>query len=275
MHQRRLHILASPGFLAGLILLLLNDFILKQQFQSELTGKLSDFAGLFIFPLFWAAFFPRLKTSFYILTAISFIFWKSIYAQPLIDRLNLLLPFSIGRTIDMTDLAALLVLPLSYLYKSSDFSEEVEQAVGSARRRQLAIYAVGIISVFAFTATSYKDDQTVSYYKEYEFNVPREELIQGLYKTDLKHVDYLRLEENPALYSNSEDRDLYTGFLQEKICKSGGMAYMNIYSRGADKSALKLKFILYSCDSKVPEHECELLEEFEREVVDKLRQQQM
>ncbi len=162
---------------------------------------------------------------------------------------------------------------MSYLYKSSYFSDEVEQGVGCARRRRLAFYAVGLISVFAFTATSFKDDQTVSYDKEYEFNVPREELIRGLYNTDLKHVSYLRLEENPALYSNSEDRDLYTGFLRKKICKSGGMAYMNVYSRGASKSALKLEFILYSCDTKMPEHEREFLEDFEREVVDKLRQQ--
>jgi hypothetical protein len=87
-------------------------------------------------------------------------------------------------------------------------------------------------------------------------------------------VSYLRLEEHPVLYPNSEDRDLYTGFLSEKICKSSGMAYMNIYSRGADKSVLKLKFILYSCDAEMPEHKRELLEDFEREVIDKLRQQQ-
>ncbi|MCM3873792.1 MAG: hypothetical protein ND895_24150 [Pyrinomonadaceae bacterium] len=272
MNQTSFHMLVSPPFLAGLFLLLLNDLILKQQFPNEFTGKLSDFAGLFIFPIFWAAFFPRLKTSLYILTAISFIFWKSVLAQPLIDAVNLLLPLSIGRTVDMTDLAALLVLPVSYLYISSGFRDEVKRGVGGSKRRRLEIYAVGLVSVFAFTATSYKDDQSISYNKEYEFNFPRDELIRRLYETDLKHVGYLRLEENPALYSNSEDRDLYTGFLSKKICKSGGMAFMNAYSHGVDKSALKLEFIQYRCDTKLPEHERELIEEFEREVVDKLSQ---
>jgi|SRR5215813_15370896 len=112
-------------------------------------------------------------------------------------------------------------------------------------------------------------------YKEYEFNAPREKLIRGLYETDLTHVSYLHLEENQALYPSSEDRDLYTGFLRRKMCKSSGMAFMNVYSRGAGKSALKLKFILYSCDTKAPEHEHEFLEEFEHEVIYKLRQQQM
>lgn len=271
---RRPYILISSGFLAGLFVLLINDFVLKQLFHNWFTGKLSDLAGLFIFPLFLAAFLRRWRKHIYFATAAGFAFWKSIYAQPLIDGLNLLLPFSIGRTIDLTDLAALLVLPGSYLYHLSYRCNQVERGLDKARRKRFAIYVVGLISIFAFTATSYKDDQTISYYKEYEFNVPREELIRGLYNTDLKNVEYLRLEENPALYSNSEDRDLYTGFLSKKICKSRGMAYMNVYSRGPDRSALKLKFILYSCDTKVPEHEHESLDEFEREVVDKLRQQQ-
>jgi len=162
MNERPLHILVSPGFLAGLSLLLLNDFILKQRFHNGFTGKLSDFAGLFVFSLFCAAFFPRLKTSLYILTALSFIFWKSTYAQPLIDELNLLLPFRISRTVDITDLTALLVLPISYLYKSLCLGNEVKKGTSGARYKRWGAYAVGLISVFAFTATSYKDDQTVS-----------------------------------------------------------------------------------------------------------------
>ena len=44
--------LTSPGFVVGLSLLLLNDLFLKARFHNPLTGKLSDFAGLFVFPLF-------------------------------------------------------------------------------------------------------------------------------------------------------------------------------------------------------------------------------
>ncbi len=42
--------LLSPTFLAAVLLLLLNDHWLKQAYPGWLTGKLSDFAGLFFFP---------------------------------------------------------------------------------------------------------------------------------------------------------------------------------------------------------------------------------
>jgi len=41
---------AHPAFWAGVLLLLLNDHVLKRAFPSFWTGKLSDFAGLFITP---------------------------------------------------------------------------------------------------------------------------------------------------------------------------------------------------------------------------------
>jgi hypothetical protein len=266
-------VLTAPGFLVGLAVLLVNDFVLKQLSHNWLTGKLSDVAGLFIFPLFVVAFLPQRKLYIYLSTAAGFAFWKSGYSQPLINNLNLILPFSVGRTVDVTDLFALLVLPASYVYGSSPAPGRFE-GNGVIKRRRLVACIVCIISIFAFTATSYKDDQSASFWKEYQFNVSREELIKRLYKTDLKHVEYLRLEENTALYPNSEDRDLYTGFLNRKACKSSGMAYMNVYTRGEGKSALLLKFILYSCDTKTQEQERELLEEFEQEVVEKLREQQ-
>ncbi len=52
-------VVRSPVFLASLALLLVNDFYLKAQFGNWFTGKLSDFAGLIAFALFWSAVFPR------------------------------------------------------------------------------------------------------------------------------------------------------------------------------------------------------------------------
>jgi hypothetical protein len=46
MTDRKLNILASPGFVISLLLLLLNDFVFKTQFHNQLTGKLSDFDRL-------------------------------------------------------------------------------------------------------------------------------------------------------------------------------------------------------------------------------------
>src|SRR3972149_6580371 len=42
--------LGPPASLGAVALLLLNDHFLKQAYPSILTGKLSDFAGLFFFP---------------------------------------------------------------------------------------------------------------------------------------------------------------------------------------------------------------------------------
>ncbi len=81
----RLRILASPLFILFLVLLLVNDFYLKGAFHNALTGKLSDFSGLFIFPIFWSAIFPKRKALIFIATALLFAFWKSEYSTGLIQ----------------------------------------------------------------------------------------------------------------------------------------------------------------------------------------------
>lgn len=59
--NRKLEFFTSFWFLLALTLLLLNDFVLKETFANWFTGKLSDFAGLFVFPLFWITLFPNRK----------------------------------------------------------------------------------------------------------------------------------------------------------------------------------------------------------------------
>lgn len=81
----QLHILQSKAFIVSLILVLLNDFILKYNFPCWLTGKLSDFAGLFVFAVFWMAFFPKKRNVIVWTTAILFTWWKSPLSQPLIE----------------------------------------------------------------------------------------------------------------------------------------------------------------------------------------------
>ena len=60
----------------------------KYEYNNWLTGKLSDFAGLFVLSVFLSAFFYRHTLSVYIGIAIFFIWWKSPLSQPLIDLLN-------------------------------------------------------------------------------------------------------------------------------------------------------------------------------------------
>src|SRR6187402_3574682 len=97
---RDLKLLNSFWFIIGLVILLLNDFVLKGLYGNWLTGKLSDFAGLFIFPLFFAALLPGHKNKIFWLTGLLFIFWKSSLSQVLIDAWNSIGILNLQRTID-------------------------------------------------------------------------------------------------------------------------------------------------------------------------------
>jgi hypothetical protein len=109
----RLEALASSPFIAALALLVLNDFALKPLFHNAVTGKLSDFAGLFALALFFATLSPRHRRLAAWAIAAAFTFWKTRYAEPLIGWLNAISPFSLGRTVDLTDLVALPMIPLA------------------------------------------------------------------------------------------------------------------------------------------------------------------
>lgn len=106
--------LLHPFFLLCLFLLLLNDFYLKPVFSNGLTGKLSDFAGLIVFPVFIAALFPASKKWVALVTGILFLVWKTPLVSPAIDWLNGFLPFAIHRVIDYSDYWALLILPVAH-----------------------------------------------------------------------------------------------------------------------------------------------------------------
>jgi hypothetical protein len=138
---------SKPLFLIGLILLITNDFYLKYAFPGILTGKLSDFAGLFIFPYFFSVFFEKQAKFIYIATALFFVYWKLEMAQPFIDWLSSVTTLNLYRTVDITDCIALLILPVSYQYFKKEW---VVPAKGN-----LAINLVIIvISAFSFVATS-------------------------------------------------------------------------------------------------------------------------
>ncbi|HEX5709114.1 MAG TPA: hypothetical protein VFX96_17565 [Pyrinomonadaceae bacterium] len=245
MSERNLHALASPGFLAGLSLLLLNDFVFKEQFHNGLTGKLSDFAGLFVFPLFWAALFPRLKLQVYVSTAVLFAFWKSPYSQPAIDVWNglRLLPFE--RTIDYTDLLALTVLPLSYAYGRAP--------ARATRVPRPALYSIALVSLFAFTATQFS--KRVSYDNEYPFQSSREELLTRM----------SRLPANDVLSDFSESDTFDVSF---DSCT--GSATVTVSERGSE-SVITLKEIEHRCPSEPDRRQ--MLEYFERQFIDRLREE--
>ena len=244
MSDRNLHILASPAFLISLVLLLLNDFVFKPQFHNGVTGKLSDFAGLFAFSLFWTAFFPRRKTFICVSTALLFVFWKSTYSQSAIDGWNSLPFFDIARTVDYGDLWALLVLPFAYLYVDT---------CPMIRVRRGLVYAIAVVSVFAFTATQFS--QKHSYHTPYQFEVSKQEL--------LKRITRLPKDGVKDSFENAETIEV-----RFDDCTDRAMA---IVQEKGTSSVILLTEMHYRCPSKVGADQ--LRQFFEKEFINKLREE--
>lgn len=114
---QRIHAVATTWpFLISLALLLLNDIYLKRHYAGLLTGKLSDFSGIFLVSLIFFVLFPRRPYSVSSMVVIAFAWWKS----PLSDKFIFWLVHAaggagFGRIIDYTDLFALTILPLAYV----------------------------------------------------------------------------------------------------------------------------------------------------------------
>jgi len=134
-------------FLLGLFILLLNDFYLKRNFSGILTGKLSDFAGLFIFPYFFSVFYPNKKLKIYIATVLLFIFWKLPLADGLINWFNSLGLLHLYRVKDITDCIALLILPFSFSY-----FDRQKQKLHPVRFIQVSFFSA--LALFSFCATT-------------------------------------------------------------------------------------------------------------------------
>jgi hypothetical protein len=140
--KEKLRSLNNIAFLTCLALLLLNDFYLKGQFHNALTGKLSDFCGLFVFALFWSTFFHGRKAEVYFSTAFIFVIWKSPYSQPFIDLFSRTF-YPISRTVDLTDLMALIILPIGFFYNAEN-----------QLKTKINPFLLTVISFMAFCATS-------------------------------------------------------------------------------------------------------------------------
>jgi hypothetical protein len=146
MRTRPSSLLLHPLFLFSLSLLLLNDFYFKYEFHNWLTGKISDFAGLFLFSVFLIAFFSSYKKVILAFVSLFFLWWKSSLSDPLIVFLNNSFHLPVNRVTDYSDYLTLVAVGLVYYIKPLYYSPGV--------MRTMATSFVGIVSFFSFTATS-------------------------------------------------------------------------------------------------------------------------
>lgn len=140
-----LAVLASPAFVIALSLLLVNDWVLKPWLHDWLTGKVSDFSGLFVFGTLMVLLSPRRPGFMLLSTAAIFLWWKSPLSQPAIDFCNAHLRLSVGRTVDYSDLMAFLVLP---------FVQTNRRHWQGRRVSRFVLFPLGTLAVFAVCATS-------------------------------------------------------------------------------------------------------------------------
>jgi hypothetical protein len=178
------------GFVAAVAILLLNDFVLKEAFGNALTGKLSDFAGLFAFALFWIALIPARAGAVCAAVGAAFVLWKSPAAQPAIDAWNARMPFAIERVVDATDLVALVSVVAAYWYAGA------ARRVGVGALRWAAVPA----SLFSFAATSLV--RTYTYHERYRF--PFAEPVLAAHVDSLRMGPYLRRGDTVAVWMADE-----------------------------------------------------------------------
>lgn len=105
--------LGDPKLLLAVLVLFLNDHVLKFAWPGLITGKLSDFAGVFAFVWCSMVFSPARLRSVCIAVALFFIWWKSPLSTGAIDAWNGWGAWTIGRVEDPSDLLALLMLPVA------------------------------------------------------------------------------------------------------------------------------------------------------------------
>jgi hypothetical protein len=254
-------ILLSPLFLLSLTVLLVNDFFLKDYFHNFLTGKLSDFAGLFAFAIFWTAFFPKWKSLIFSLIVVFFSIWKSPFSSEFIDLWNSAGLFCTSRTVDYTDLAAFSVLPLAWIY-----SENAGSLTIPTFSQRFALTTIAIVSLFAFTATSQAD--TMTQMEEFDataYTIEKSptEILKRLQEFDTDEFDERWNEKNGAAYLSLN--------LQGKVCDGQPSAVFEVARNRANSTQIKLNSVRYQCKEKLPNQSENLKKLFETQVINFLK----
>ena len=157
-----LRALAHPGSVLALVVLVLNDHVLKQAWPGWVTGKLSDVAGLVVAPVLLATVLAVVRTPGAMPLALAatgagFVFCKtSSFGAEVTSSVWSLFGTPTMIRADVTDLLA-----LPALYAAWRIHRTASRAVGAGWRRTVAV-AVGMallpIGVLATAATSCDGD---------------------------------------------------------------------------------------------------------------------
>lgn len=164
--------LRSKLFLLGLVVLVLNDHYFKLAYPNWFTGKVSDFAGLFVLPIFLSAVSEKSIGLNYLFTALVFIVWKTPLVEPLIIA-GKGIGIPLHRTVDYTDLIALTILPFSYKYLATI-------PLSGVIKKKLAINSFAVICFISLTSTSMAPNFAGEINKKYKIKASRSNLIKEI-----------------------------------------------------------------------------------------------
>jgi hypothetical protein len=140
-------VFVSWPFFVSLAILLINDYYLKATYSNWLTGKLSDFAGIFLVSLVLFALMPsRIRVCGCIVTTL-FALWKSPVVEPFVDFVRASGITNFGRVVDYTDLIALIMVPLAA------FVSKTWKPAKPIRPRLQSAFALPAITLFVFAVT--------------------------------------------------------------------------------------------------------------------------
>ncbi|AEE53124.1 hypothetical protein [Haliscomenobacter hydrossis] len=276
--QEQLHKLGHPLFLLSITILAINDWVLKTTFHNALTGKLSDFAGLFALPYFLSTFFPKRKLLIHLIIGLMFILWKSECIQAVIDLVNTW-GIALGRTVDPSDNIALVSTIISY---------GLFERIRAYPLRLILYKTIAVFSVLSFLATSFPKQtlqKFVSIDKTYRFNFSRRELISRLNMVQIKNIYVLNQYSGEADFDASKNifhwhgqKDTLAMILDdEKFSAGDTITYKTSYAQiqiiGNDStSTLKLinlyKFVPAFSDKDYRE---KAIKQFEKWTVKKIR----
>ncbi|MFH0895087.1 MAG: hypothetical protein V2A54_11695 [Bacteroidota bacterium] len=250
--MRNISILSAPLFVLSLVILLLNDFIFKYQFANLLTGKLSDFAGLFAFCIFFFAFLKQKHWRFTgIVIAVLFVLWKTPLSNGFIEWWNGISVLTISRVIDYSDLFAIIMIPLAFRFASR---------FQPSQRFSIHPTLPAMIALFAFTATSYSSD--VHFNKSYSFPFSIDTLKQRLAKNDSMICNDYKLSSKNRIDTLSisiYSGDFHPGFNADVII-NGDTA----------ESTIKLYYAYYP-DKKIDNDSLLILKDFEKCVINRIK----
>lgn len=155
-------------------------------------------------------------------------------SQPLIDLWNAVGPFRIARVVDVTDLLALLVLPLAYRYEPS--RPRTQHARAWSR-------VLMVVAAFAFLATSYSTEIPVN--QNYTFHFPMDTLKQRA--LNCSKLDSVNTARAIASIPGSKTIEL---FIPYDFCFRGFTLFFEISGTTSQLVSLHLLALRHNCPSE-------------------------